>query len=95
MNFFLVNDKKTKRLKLQDDNKQDCPQTLHNICNSFCFDKTVVEYHDLEEVKLISYNELQMMKQIISSCLKCIQYPEFIGIDLDILEYCVPSLMLG
>lgn len=79
---------------MQDD-KQDCPQTLHNICNWFYLDEAVIEYHDLEEVKIISYNELQTMKQIVSNCLKCIQHPEFIGIDLDILEYCVPSLMLG
>ncbi|XP_029171037.1 LOW QUALITY PROTEIN: beta-alanine-activating enzyme [Nylanderia fulva] len=88
-----IND--TKRLKLQDD-KQNCPhKTLHNICNWFYLDKTAIEYHDLEKVKIISYNELQTMKQIVSNCLKCIQHPEFIGIDLDISEYCVPSLMLG
>ncbi|XP_072757295.1 beta-alanine-activating enzyme [Anoplolepis gracilipes] len=85
----------TKKLKLQDDNKPDCSQALHNVCNWLYLNKTAIEYHDLKEVKIISYNELRAMKEIVSNCLKCIQYPEFIGINWDILEYCVPSLMLG
>ncbi|XP_070149828.1 beta-alanine-activating enzyme isoform X2 [Polyergus mexicanus] len=88
-----IND--TKRLKLQDDNKQDCQQSLYNICSWLNLNKTAIEYHDLKEVKIISYNELRVMKEIVSNCLKRIQHPEFIGINLDILEYCVPSLMLG
>lgn len=92
VHVFLVND--TKRLKLQNDDKQD-PQSLHNICSWLHLNKTAIEYHDLKEVKTISYNELRAMKEIVSNCLKSIDYPEFIGINLDILEYCVPSLMLG
>jgi len=91
--MFLVND--TKKLKLQNDNKPDYPQALHNICNWLHLNKAAIEYHDLKEVKIISYNELQAMKEVVANCLKCIQHPEFIGINLDILEYCVPSLMLG
>ncbi|XP_011262897.2 beta-alanine-activating enzyme isoform X1 [Camponotus floridanus] len=90
---YTIND--TKKLKLQNDNKPDYPQALHDICNWLHFNKAAIEYHDLKEVKTISYNELQAMKEVVANCLKCIQYPEFIGINLDILEYCVPSLMLG
>ncbi|EFN63853.1 Acyl-CoA synthetase family member 4 [Camponotus floridanus] len=90
---YTIND--TKKLKLQNDNKSDYPQALHDICNWLHFNKAAIEYHDLKEVKTISYNELQAMKEVVANCLKCIQYPEFIGINLDILEYCVPSLMLG
>ncbi|KAL6438049.1 hypothetical protein ACFW04_004363 [Cataglyphis niger] len=84
----------TKRLKLQNDDKQD-PQSLHNICSWLHLNKTAIEYHDLKEIKIISYNELRAMKETVSNCLKPINYPEFIGINWDILEYCVPSLMLG
>jgi len=83
-----------KQLKRQEDNK-DCQQTLHNLCNWFHVDKSAIEYHDLDEVKIINYSELQAAKETVSKHLKCIQNPEFIGINFDVLEYCVPSLMLG
>ncbi|XP_014470185.1 PREDICTED: acyl-CoA synthetase family member 4 [Dinoponera quadriceps] len=85
----------TKKLKVQDVKNKYCPYILHNICNWFYLDKPAIEYHDLQEVKIISYNELQAATKTVSDCLKYIQYPEFIGINFDILEYCVPSLMLG
>ncbi|XP_018342023.1 PREDICTED: acyl-CoA synthetase family member 4 isoform X1 [Trachymyrmex septentrionalis] len=81
------------RLKTQND--RNGPQTLHNECNWLYPDKSVIEYHDLENVKIISYRELKAAKEIVSNHLKHILCPEFIGIDFDILEYCVPSLMLG
>lgn len=83
----------TERLKVQDD-KSD-PQALHNVCNWLYLDKPAIEYHDLENVKIISYRELKATKETISSYLKCIERPEFIGIDFDISDCCVPSLMLG
>ncbi|XP_012223300.1 beta-alanine-activating enzyme [Linepithema humile] len=83
-----------KQLKTQEDNK-DCPRALQNICNWFYVDKSAIEYHELDEVKIINYNELQAAKETVSKHLKCIQNPEFIGINFDVLEYCVPSLMLG
>jgi len=49
----------------------------------------------LENIKIISYKELKAAKEIVSSHLKCIACSEFIGIDFDILECYVPSLMLG
>lgn len=79
---------------MQNDDKQD-PQSLHKICSWLHLNKTAIEYHDLKEIKIISYNELRAMKETVSNCLKPIDYPEFIGINWDILEYCVPSLMLG
>lgn len=89
--FFLANC--TERLKVQDD--QNDQQNLHNICNWLYLDKTAIEYHDLENVKTVSYRELKVAKETVSSQLKCIEHPEFIGIDFDISDYCVPSLMLG
>ncbi|XP_012530873.2 beta-alanine-activating enzyme isoform X1 [Monomorium pharaonis] len=89
--FLLTNC--TKGLKTQRD--KDGSQTLHDACNWTYLDKPALEYHDLENVKIISYRELKAAKEIIFSHLKCIEYPEFIGIDFNILEYCVPSLMLG
>ncbi|XP_077269796.1 aminoadipate-semialdehyde dehydrogenase isoform X3 [Temnothorax americanus] len=83
----------TKRLKVQDDRNDS--QALHDVCNWLYLDKTAIEYHDLENVKIISYRELKATKETISSHLKCIECPEFIGIDFDISECCVPSLMLG
>lgn len=83
----------TEKLKTQRD--RGGPQTLHDACNWIYLDKPAIEYHDLENVKIISYKELKAAKEIVLSRLKCIEYPEFIGIDFDILEYCVPSLMLG
>lgn len=90
--FFSVNC--AKQLKIQEDNK-DCPGTLHNVCNWFYVDKPAIEYHELDEIKIINYNELQTSIEAVSKHLKCIQSPEFIGINFDILEYCVPTLMLG
>ncbi|XP_018311567.1 acyl-CoA synthetase family member 4 [Mycetomoellerius zeteki] len=81
------------RLKTQND-KND-PQALHNECNWLYLNKPAIEYHDLENVKIISYRELKAAKEIVSNYLKHIVCSEFIGIDFDILEYCVPSLMLG
>lgn len=81
-----------KRLRIQDRND---PQALHNVCNWLYLDKPAIEYHDLENVKIISYRELKAAKETVSNHLKCIKYPEFIGIDLNISECCVPSLMLG
>jgi len=56
-----------------------------------------IEYHDLEEIKIINYNELKTAKETVCKHLayNIKNYSEFIGINFDILEYCVPSLMLG
>ncbi|XP_032670188.1 beta-alanine-activating enzyme [Odontomachus brunneus] len=83
----------TERLKVQD--KDDCLYTLYDMCNWIDLEKPAIEYYNLQEIKIINYNELQAATQAVSNCLKCIQFPEFIGINFDILEYCVPSLMLG
>lgn len=83
----------TERLKAQ--NGKSDTQALHNVCNWLHPDKPAIEYHDLETVRIISYRELKAAKEIVSNHLKCIKYPEFIGIDFDILECCVSSLMLG
>lgn len=80
---------------LKTQNDKSGTQALHNVCNWLFLDKPAIEYHDLENVKIISYRELKAAKEIVASHLKCIEYPEFIGIDLNILECCVPSLMLG
>lgn len=92
--FLSVN--RAKRQKVQD-NRRDCPQTLHDVCNWLHLNDSAIEYHDLEEIKIISYNELQAAKETVSEHLKynVNNYFEFIGIDFDIVEYCVPSLMLG
>ncbi|KAL0102094.1 hypothetical protein PUN28_018561 [Cardiocondyla obscurior] len=83
----------TKKLKVQND--RDNLQTLHDVCNWFHLDKSAIEYHDLENVKIIKYKELKAAKETVSSHLKCINCPEFIGIDFEVSKYCVPSLMLG
>ncbi|XP_018406530.1 PREDICTED: acyl-CoA synthetase family member 4 isoform X2 [Cyphomyrmex costatus] len=80
-------------LKMQND--RSSPQALHNECNWLYLDKAAIEYHDLDNVKIISYKELKAAKEVISNHLNYIECSEFIGIDFDILEYCVPSLMLG
>lgn len=90
---FLVNSC-TKKLKTYD-NKQDGLQVLTKICNWFNLNKSAIEYHDIEEIKIIKYDELQTAKKTVSNHLKCIKYSEFIGINTDISEYCVPSLILG
>ncbi|XP_011880286.1 PREDICTED: acyl-CoA synthetase family member 4 isoform X2 [Vollenhovia emeryi] len=82
----------TKRLKVQYDRSD---RALHNACNWLHLDKPAIEYHDLENVKTISYRELKAAKETVSSHLKFIERPEFIGINFDISESCVPSLMLG
>ncbi|XP_020280492.1 acyl-CoA synthetase family member 4 isoform X2 [Pseudomyrmex gracilis] len=84
----------TKKLKTYD-NKQDGLQVLTKICNWFNLNKSAIEYHDIEEIKIIKYDELQTAKKTVSNHLKCIKYSEFIGINTDISEYCVPSLILG
>ncbi|KYN17850.1 Acyl-CoA synthetase family member 4 like protein [Trachymyrmex cornetzi] len=89
--FFLANC--IEKLKTQND--RSVPQTLHNECNWLYLNKSVIEYHDLENIKIISYRELKAAKEIVSNHLKHIVCSEFIGIDFNILEYCVPSLMLG
>lgn len=93
--FYVLLVNCAKRLKIQEDKNKDCPQTLHNICNWLYVDKSAVEYHDLNDIKIINYNELQAAKEIVSKHLKRIKNPEFIGVNFDVLEYCVPSLMLG
>lgn len=54
-----------------------------------------IEYHNLQETIYIHYKELFHMKSMISDYLKHIQNVEFIGINFDIPEYCVISLILG
>lgn len=80
-------------MKVQDDRNDS--QALHNVCNWLYLDKPAIEYHDLENVKTISYRELKAAKETVSNYLKCIERPEFIGIDFDIPNCYVPSLMLG
>lgn len=95
IDFHAILDNYTKRLKVQGKKTEYSSYTLNSICDWLALNQPAIEYHDLEEIKIISYNELQVAKEIISKCLRSMQYPEFVGIDLDILEYCVPSLMLG
>ncbi|XP_011339696.1 beta-alanine-activating enzyme isoform X2 [Ooceraea biroi] len=85
-----------KKQKVQND-ERDCPQRLHDACNWLHLNDSAIEYHDLEEIKIICYNELQAAKETVSKHLQnnIKDYPEFIGIDFDIVEYCVPPLMLG
>lgn len=78
------------------DYERDSPQVLLDVCMWLDLDDSAIEYHDLREIKIIRYNELHAAKEIVSKRLECVKNcPEFIGIDFDILEYCVPSLMLG
>ncbi|XP_031774551.1 beta-alanine-activating enzyme isoform X2 [Apis florea] len=68
---------------------------LHDICNWNQLDNVAIEYHNLQETIYIHYKELFHMKSMISDYLKHIQNVEFIGINFDIPEYCVISLILG
>lgn len=94
MIYFVFLVSSAKKLKTYD-NKKDCSLVLSKVCNWFNLNKSAIEYHDVEEIKIIRYDELQTAKKTVSDNLKCIKYSEFIGINIDILEYCVPSLILG
>ncbi|XP_076620324.1 aminoadipate-semialdehyde dehydrogenase [Colletes latitarsis] len=68
---------------------------LHDICKWNELDNVVIEYHDLERIIYINYRELFAAKAMLSDLLKCIEGFEFIGINFDVPQYCVVSLMLG
>lgn len=68
---------------------------LHDICNWDQLDNVAIEYHDLQEIIYINYRELLVTQSLISDYLKCIKNIEFIGINFDIPEYCVISVILG
>ncbi|XP_076676078.1 aminoadipate-semialdehyde dehydrogenase isoform X2 [Andrena cerasifolii] len=69
---------------------------LHDICNWNELDNVIIEYHDLQGIIIcITYRELLAAKVMLSDHLKSIQSYEFIGINFDIPEYCVVSLILG
>lgn len=69
---------------------------LHDICNWNELDNVIIEYHDLRGIIIyITYRELLAAKVMLSDHLKSIQSYEFIGINFDIPEYCVVSLILG
>lgn len=68
---------------------------LHDICNWNHLNKVAIEYHDLQQVIYISYQDVLTARNIISDYLKCIKHFEFIGINFDIPEYCIVSLILG
>lgn len=54
-----------------------------------------IEYHDLNKIHTINYSELNEGRNKIVSILKVIENFEFIGIGVDVPEYCVPALILG
>ncbi|XP_034171725.1 aminoadipate-semialdehyde dehydrogenase isoform X1 [Osmia lignaria lignaria] len=68
---------------------------LHDICNWNHLNKVAIEYHGLQQVIYISYQDVLTTRNIISDYLKCIKHFEFIGINFDIPEYCIVSLILG
>ncbi|CAK9819703.1 Beta-alanine-activating enzyme [Anthophora plagiata] len=70
-------------------------KTLDDICNWSQPDNVAIEYHDLQQLTHINYSELFLAKCTISDYLKCIKNCEFIGINFDIPEYCIVSVMLG
>ncbi|XP_053972317.1 beta-alanine-activating enzyme isoform X1 [Hylaeus volcanicus] len=70
-------------------------QKLHNTCKWNDLDNVAIEYHDLEKNIYINYRELFAAKTMLFDFLKCIECSEFIGINYDVPNYCVVSLMLG
>lgn len=68
---------------------------LHDTCNWNQPDHVAIEYHDSREIIYITYGQLFRAKNMVSDYLKCLKKFEFIGINFDIPEYCVVSLMLG
>ena len=71
-------------------------EKLHDICNWNELDNVIIEYHDLRGIIIyITYRELLAAKIMLSDHLNSIESCEFIGINFDIPEYCVVSLILG
>ncbi|KAK9300214.1 hypothetical protein QLX08_006989 [Tetragonisca angustula] len=68
---------------------------LHEICNWDQLNNVAIEYHDLQETIYIDYRELFFTQRLISDYLRCIKCVEFFGINFDIPEYCVISVILG
>ncbi|KAL2734539.1 beta-alanine-activating enzyme, partial [Vespula maculifrons] len=76
-------------------NVSDKSITLIDIINWNYLNNVAIEYHDLNKIYTIKYAELNEARNKIASILKCIENFEFIGIDIDVPEYCVPALILG
>lgn len=70
-------------------------KTLNDICNWHYLDDIAIEYHDLERIAFITYAELCAAKQKVFDILLGIKEFQFIGVNFDIPQYCVPSLLLG
>ncbi|XP_076176149.1 aminoadipate-semialdehyde dehydrogenase isoform X2 [Ptiloglossa arizonensis] len=68
---------------------------LHDTCKWNELENVAIEYHDLDDTIYINYRELLAAKTVLSDLLICIEDSEFIGINFDVPEYCVVSLMLG
>nr|XP_033341796.1 beta-alanine-activating enzyme isoform X2 [Megalopta genalis] len=70
-------------------------EKLHDICNWAEIENVAIEYHDLDNTICITYKELLATKIMLSDFLQCIKGFEFVGINFDVPEYCVVSLILG
>lgn len=93
--ILIISDKEKENFTFYSNDFKDFTKKLHDICNWSQLDNVAIEYHDLQETIYIHYKELFHIKSMISDYLKHIQNVEFIGINFDIPEYCVISLILG
>ncbi|KAK2581964.1 hypothetical protein KPH14_002404 [Odynerus spinipes] len=84
-----------KKQKLQYYDVDKKLKSLADLCDWHCLDHVAIEYHDLIKIQTIKYAELNEARQKVVEILECINNFEFIGIYVDVPEYCVPALMLG
>ncbi|XP_035733568.1 beta-alanine-activating enzyme-like [Vespa mandarinia] len=76
-------------------NVNDKLKSLIDIIDWNYLNNIAIEYHDLNIIHTIKYSELNEARNKIVSMLKFIENFEFIGIGIDVPEYCVPALILG
>lgn len=65
------------------------------MCNNFLMNNIAIEFHDEDFIKKITYNEIENTKSEIKDILLKINGSQFIAIDLEIENFCIPSLILG
>ncbi|KAG7198271.1 hypothetical protein KM043_005674 [Ampulex compressa] len=83
-------DKPRKKQKLCDSGL-----TLQDICKWNSSNNVAIEYYEVEREIFITYAEVDVAKNVVSNTLRCLKNIVFIGLNPDIPEYCLPSLMLG
>lgn len=90
-----LSDSNVKKMKFSEDTEIQHFSSLNMMCNNFLMNNIAIEFHDENFIKEITYKELETMKLEVENILSTISGSQFIAIDLEIQNFCIPSLILG